>query len=1375
VWLFWDIAIEPVLEAVRPGRILEIGVDRGLTTGRLVDYAEAHGNAVIEAVDVDPKLDTETWERKHPEAIRFHRGLSLDVLPGLDPVDVALIDGDHNWYTVRNELRLLEEAASPSRPPPVILLHDVGWPYARRDLYYDPDTVPDDHRHPFKRGGIQPGAEGVSPEGFNAHLYHATTEGGARNGVRTAVEDFLADSEREWRLAELPGGHGLGVLAPAETVDANGRLRDVLDGFRDPDLLVRVAETLERERIATETRRQRTAAAHETAAGERDSLAARVRDAEAKAASPAAADVERLKQELGGARDELRLARDEARAAQDDAETARAEARRAVDEARDRGAVAERAQDDAKRRVGAITQELEQERDRLGEEKRARQETEGQLLERIREHAEAVGRLAARERELEVVSRALDDARQVAAHAAEEARTARADAEEAERKAQRVARQLADQGEREDELEGALKDARRMAEQAADARTVAEAELGELRREQQALRRELDAATTQMQRATSAGDELQSAHDALQAQLAERDRELEDVAGQRRRLAGQLEEQRADTDRRLDEAGAQLESLRQSARELEERLEARELDVEALEDEVRDGRRQLAEARKDLDREKAEQITLEARAAILAAERDAALAQSSTRAAVGPEEAAPPTGLPSPPAPASDEERAAPASALERMSEPEREAYAAFLREYPPPPVAPGAAAIVDSTALPVAVDRQSTLVEEHPANPDQPTVDVIVCVHNALDDVRLCLWSVLEKSAYPLRLVVVNDGSDAETTEYLRATAGQEPAIHLIENLSPPHGYTVAANLGMKAATGDYLILLNSDTIVTTGWIDRIVACGESDPAIGVLGPLSNAASHQSLPELRGRDGWSTNPLPPFANPDGIAALLARVSPRSRPRFPFINGFCYVIKRAVIDTIGYFDEDLFASGYCEENDFSVRAGDAGFELAVVDDGYVYHAKSKSFSPEGRRVIAKRNYEIFLDKHGRERINEMVAGLENDRALAPLRSTVGDALSSDAAFAYTLELADLRIVFVLPGLGAGGSGGSHSIYQEVKGLRDLGLDAWIALAGHAQQRARDTYDDADEIFHPFETVDELAHLTRSADVISATHFKSAALVAELRERRADFLPAYYVQDYEPFFTSRNSEDTAEAIQSYTLIPGCLLFAKTHWLCNIVAARHDVYVAKVEPSIDERVYRPSAYRHDGGPIRISAMIRPRTPRRQPTATVEVLEEIIARFGKRVRVTTFGCPQAELERFTEDQSLLRNHRALLARHDVAELLGESDVFLDMSMYQAFGRTALEAMACGSTAVVPRLGGVWEFLEHRGNGLAIDTMDSAQAVQAVAELVEDENLLRTMQARALETGGRYSVLRASLSEYAVFAREHARRFGEARAIQR
>jgi GT2 family glycosyltransferase/glycosyltransferase involved in cell wall biosynthesis len=702
----------------------------------------------------------------------------------------------------------------------------------------------------------------------------------------------------------------------------------------------------------------------------------------------------------------------------------------------------------------------------------------------------------------------------------------------------------------------------------------------------------------------------------------------------------------------------------------------------------------------------------------------------------------------------------------------EREAQTTFVSQYEElaafvAPLRDGR----DPLAVALPSDPRGMLaVAGAPQEVGRPTVDVVVCVHDAFEDLRLCLWSLVGRATRRFRLIIVNDGSDEVTSAFLRRVAAELPAISLIERDSPPHGYTLAANAGMRVSTSGYVVLLNSDTIVPHSWLERIVDHGERHPSIGILGPLSNAATHQSVPDRRSEGEWATNPLPNWLTEDGMALILERLNPQTNTQLPFINGFCYVVKRSVIDAIGLFDEERFPAGYAEENDFSQRAREAGFRLGVVDDAYVYHAKSRSYGSRYKDT-ARQGYQLFLDKHGKDKIDALVTEMEESTTLDPIRSALRDATASPAA--TERELADLggggiSIAFVLPGLSDGGSGGSHSVYQEMHGLRRIGVPARILLAAPAWERAVGAYDDAAEAFEKFEDEQDLAARTADATVIVATHFKSVAIVAALAAERDDFLPAYYIQDYEPMFKFAQASDTAEAAASYTAIPGALLFAKTHWLCNVVSRRHGVFVAKVEPSIDSSVYRPSRSASNGGPVRIAAMLRPRTPRRQPFATASVLERLLEERPGEVEIRSFGCRSADLETITDSAAIGSAHAGLLKRAQVAELLGESDVFLDMSTYQAFGRTALEAMACGCTAVVPALGGAWEFVEDGSNALAVDTFDRDAALRALTSLVDDRDRLAELQAGARDTGARFSILRAAISEYAVLLNAYRSRFG-------
>src|SRR5439155_635 len=133
----------------------------------------------------------------------------------------------------------------------------------------------------------------------------------------------------------------------------------------------------------------------------------------------------------------------------------------------------------------------------------------------------------------------------------------------------------------------------------------------------------------------------------------------------------------------------------------------------------------------------------------------------------------------------------------------------------------------------------------------------------------------------------------------------------------------------------------------------------GSRNPEIGIIGPLSNAASWQSVPSVRAEDDWAINNPPSGTTPQEMADIVARAAVGAR-EMPFLNGFCYMIRRAVINRIGLFDELTFGAGYGEENDYSIRARQAGYKLVVATDAYVYHAHSKSYSYERRHILAKK-------------------------------------------------------------------------------------------------------------------------------------------------------------------------------------------------------------------------------------------------------------------------------------------------------------------------------------------------------------------------------------------------------------------------------
>jgi hypothetical protein len=198
----------PCLDTAGARSVVEVGAYAGDLTRVLVDWA-ARSGARVTAIDPSPQDALVELDRERDE-LELVRETSLDALPHIDMADAFVIDGDHNWYTVTEELRLIAERAGGDGLP-LLLFHDVCWPHGRRDDYFDAGQIPEESRQPIAEGGgLFPGVKGVR-EGGLPYRGAAAEEGGPRNGVLTAVEDFVAGRD-DVELAIVPIFFGLGVV-----------------------------------------------------------------------------------------------------------------------------------------------------------------------------------------------------------------------------------------------------------------------------------------------------------------------------------------------------------------------------------------------------------------------------------------------------------------------------------------------------------------------------------------------------------------------------------------------------------------------------------------------------------------------------------------------------------------------------------------------------------------------------------------------------------------------------------------------------------------------------------------------------------------------------------------------------------------------------------------------------------------------------------------------------------------------------------------------------------------------------------------------------------------------------------------------------------
>ena len=223
-------------------------------------------------------------------------------------------------------------------------------------------------------------------------------------------------------------------------------------------------------------------------------------------------------------------------------------------------------------------------------------------------------------------------------------------------------------------------------------------------------------------------------------------------------------------------------------------------------------------------------------------------------------------------------------------------------------------------------------------------TCDIIIPVWNQLRLTRDCVEHIVKNTHYPYRLIIIDNGSEKQTEEYLEELSGDNNLhVTLIRN-ETNLGYVKAINQGLRASDADYVCVLNNDTTVDENWLEELIKVAQNDSKIGIVNPGGSLRSSKKK-ELSGI--WI--------------------------EIGFATGFCMLIKREVIDRIGFLDED-YGIGFWEDTDYCQRAKKAGYICASAKAACVYHHSHKSFNFFKKNKVNElfeKNKNIFYSKWGR--------------------------------------------------------------------------------------------------------------------------------------------------------------------------------------------------------------------------------------------------------------------------------------------------------------------------------------------------------------------------------------------------------------------
>lgn len=242
--------------------------------------------------------------------------------------------------------------------------------------------------------------------------------------------------------------------------------------------------------------------------------------------------------------------------------------------------------------------------------------------------------------------------------------------------------------------------------------------------------------------------------------------------------------------------------------------------------------------------------------------------------------------------------------------------------------------------------------------------IDIIIPIYNGYDDLKKCLESLLLYTNLTMHRVILIDDKSSDSRISSLVKTYQEKSNNIVAIFNEINqGFSANVNIGISYSERD-VILLNSDTIVTKGWVDKIISCAYSKDEIGTVTPLSNAATLCSVPVM-----CQDNKLPEGINVDEMGEIIEKHSLRRYPRITVAVGFCMYIKREVINKVGQFDADTFGKGYGEENDFCNRAEQHGYIHVMCDDTFIYHKGTASFNTEEKRRLCEEHQNILIKRY----------------------------------------------------------------------------------------------------------------------------------------------------------------------------------------------------------------------------------------------------------------------------------------------------------------------------------------------------------------------------------------------------------------------
>ena len=564
--------------------------------------------------------------------------------------------------------------------------------------------------------------------------------------------------------------------------------------------------------------------------------------------------------------------------------------------------------------------------------------------------------------------------------------------------------------------------------------------------------------------------------------------------------------------------------------------------------------------------------------------------------------------------------------------------------------------------------------------------VDIIIPVYGGLQVLIPCLQSVQARTQWPHRIILVDDASpDAATRNWLEEWQGSNPE-HIVLFNKKNRGFAATVNRGIGAGEGHYLCILNSDTIVTPGWLFKMVMALEADPRNKIVNPCTNNTALIDVPLQQGYDYNDMN--------RAFEALSSHKYPEIMP-----TGFCFFTERSLVDEIGLFDEG-YGSGYGEETDWWMRAitrisnGQVtNWRAVLADDTYIFHERGSSFS------LLTEEETMGHRKSGSSRFHSIWPGftslskcIDIKKTMAPLRHTIADSFIAKKKPRY-------KICFVV--YSTENCGGMKVIADTVNYLNEVGVEAKVAhilrtsesstvplpslrsgpvlfdgVADFIQTFEERVFNEGIVVAATGELMAAVVAVTGGKPGLTSLHLSQSddAGIAPTKEMKAEIAGANKLAD----FTITNSKWVAKKMSK-----------------NVKVSDH------FSPGYDDTLFYPRGRdQGDDRPTVLVSLGNTMYPFKGNDRGVEMacaLQALCQENKKEIRILANGVAAVKGAPFIVGLGVMNQTR-------FANVLGtQVDIYCDPAHNHSYGLPSLEAMASGAVPVCWNNKGILEYATH------------------------------------------------------------------------